>query len=93
MFVTKLHYTAGHAEIHAQENDVRPQISSEAIVHELRTYQLKTKYEVHESLMEKWDSSIYLRFAFIPPLKRVGFLAHFVKVCRKDLINLNFLYI
>ena len=80
MFVTKLHYTAGHAEIHAQGNDVRPYISSETIVYELRTYQLKTKYEVNEFLIEKWNSFIYLRFAFIPPLKSVGFLAYFVKI-------------
>ena len=53
MFATKSYYTAGHAGNHAHGNNARPQISSEAIVHELRTYQLKTKYEVHESLMEK----------------------------------------
>ena len=80
MFVTKLYYTAGHAEIHAQGNDVRPQISSEAIAHELRTYRTKQRYEVKESLMGKWDSSIYPRFAFIPPLKSVGFPVHVVNI-------------
>jgi hypothetical protein len=80
MFATKSYYTAGHIEIYAQGNNVRPQISSEAVVHELRTYQLKTKYEVHESLMEKWDSSVYLRFAFIPCINDVRFPAHAVNM-------------
>ncbi len=79
MFVIKSYHTAGHAEIYAQGDFIRPQISSEAIFVELRTYQLKTKYEVHESLMEKWDSSIHLQFAFIPPINSVGFPAHVVK--------------
>ena len=72
MFATKPYYTAGHVEIRAQANDARPQISSGAIVHELRTYQLKTKYEVHESW---WKNGILLFISavrFHPPSKERG---------------------
>lgn len=51
MFVRNLCHTAGHAEIYAHGNDAKPKFFSGAIVNELRTYQLKTKYEVYEFLV------------------------------------------
>ncbi len=78
MFAIKSYYTAGHAEIYAQGDFVRPQIH-EAIFAELRKYQVK---HVLMSFSPEWKKGIFpdedssddsglllLRFAFIPPMK------------------------
>ena len=78
MFTIKSYHTEGHAEIHAQGENVRPQVH-EAIVAELRTYQVKHGLmsfspEWKKGIFPDGDSSddsglLLLRFAFIPPLK------------------------
>jgi hypothetical protein len=77
MFLTKSHHTAGHAEIYAQGDFVRPQFR-EAIFAELRTYQATTGLMSYAPA-EKMGHSAFLRFAFVPQLKRVRFPAHVVK--------------
>ncbi len=51
-------YSHAYAKIYTQENDVRPQFFSEAIVHELRTYQAKTGMK----LMNLWRKNRILLF-------------------------------
>jgi len=69
---TDSYYTAGHAEIYAQGNDVRPQFR-EAIFDELRTYQAKQGIEVHTPLRRKWGNSVsFIYYAPNPPLKEMG---------------------
>ncbi len=55
----------GHAEIYAQGEDVR--LRHEAVLVELRIYQVATRYEVAN-----------LANTGLPPIKSVGFPAHFV---------------
>jgi len=73
MLAPKLYYTAGHAEIQAFEESASPQFSSEAVLDELGTYQLITKYEVNEPLMEKWGSLVYSAVRFHPTSEECGF--------------------
>ena len=78
MFATKSYHTAGHAEIHAQGDFVRPQ-AHEAIFAELRTYQVKHGLMPFspgwkKGIFPNEDSSddsglLLLKFAFIPPPK------------------------
>ena len=87
MFMTKSYHTAGHAEIHAQGDFVRPQVH-EAIFAELRTYQVKHGVM---PLSPEWkkgifpdedtsdDSGLFMWLALIPPLKDMGFPARIVK--------------
>ena len=88
MFVIKSYHTAGHAEIYAQGDFIRPQISSEAIFVELRTYQVKHgvmpfspewKKGIFPDEDSSDDSGLFMQFVFIPPLKHVRFPAHDVK--------------
>jgi len=72
MFATKLYYTVGHTEIQAFEESASPQFSSEAILDELGTYQLITKYEVNEPLMEKWGSFVCSAVRYHPTSKECG---------------------
>ena len=55
MFAAKSYYTAGYAEIYAQGGGVKPQ--TEAVLKELRTHQVATRYEITNSSNKRLPTS------------------------------------
>ena len=71
MFAEQSNHTAGHAEIYAHEDFVRPQVHV-AVFDELRTYRLKHGLDVKKSRMEKGTCFF---FRFHPTPEGYGFYA------------------
>ncbi len=69
--------TAESERINFVDGNVRPVFQS-GKSDEARTYQTEQQYDVIAS--DGKGGILFLRFAFIPPLKHVGFPAHCVKV-------------